>query len=77
MNIAQSDEAVPTLREAGVVELLTPLLTLDHYQSLKAAMAVTFVCRYKISQESAAIFPNNACSGGVSRAKWKFIVLYR
>jgi hypothetical protein len=36
MNIAQSDDAVPTLREAGVVELLTPLLTLDHYQSLKS-----------------------------------------
>ena len=51
MNIAQSDEAVPTLREAGVVELLTPLLTLDHYQSLKAAMAVTFVCRYDEGDE--------------------------
>lgn len=46
MNLSQSDEAVPHLREAGVVELLTPLLTLNHYQSLKAAMAVTFVCRY-------------------------------
>ena len=46
MNIAQSDEAVSALREAGVVELLAPLLSLDHYQSLKAAMAVTFVCRY-------------------------------
>ena len=46
MNIAQSDDAVPSLRNAGVVELLAPLLTLDHYQSLKAAMAVTFVCRY-------------------------------
>jgi len=52
MNIAQSDEAVPTLREAGVVELLTPLLTLDHYQSLKAAMAVTFVCRYDEGDET-------------------------
>merc|ERR1712238_89555 len=44
-------EAVPTLREAGVVELLAPLLTLDHYQSLKAAMAVTFVCRYDEGDE--------------------------
>ena len=43
MNMAQSDDAVPSLRESGVVELLAPLLTLDHYQSLKAAMAVTFV----------------------------------
>jgi hypothetical protein len=51
MNIGQSDEAVPTLREAGVVELLAPLLTLDHYQSLKAAMAVTFVCRYDEGDE--------------------------
>lgn len=51
MNIAQSDEAVPTLREAGVVELLAPLLTLDHYQSLKAAMAVTFACRYDEGDE--------------------------
>lgn len=51
MNIAQSDEAVHTLREAGVVELLAPLLTLDHYQSLKAAMAVTFVCRYDEGDE--------------------------
>ena len=51
MNIAQSDEAVPSLREAGVVELLAPLLTLDHYQSLKAAMAVTFVCRYDEGDE--------------------------
>jgi hypothetical protein len=46
MNMAQSDEAAPYLREAGVVELLAPLLTIDHYQSLKAAMAITFVCRY-------------------------------
>uniref|UniRef100_A0A7S1VJ79 Vacuolar protein 8 n=1 Tax=Grammatophora oceanica TaxID=210454 RepID=A0A7S1VJ79_9STRA len=52
MNIAQSDEAVPALREAGVVELLLPLLTLDHYQSLKAAMAVTFVCRYDEGDET-------------------------
>lgn len=51
MNIAQSDEAVPSLREAGVVELLAPLLTLDHYQSLKAAMAVTFCCRYDEGDE--------------------------
>jgi len=52
MNMAQSDEAVPFLREAGVVELLAPLLTLDHYQSLKAAMAVTFVCRYDEDDET-------------------------
>lgn len=52
MNMAQSDEAVPALREAGVVELLAPLLTLDHYQSLKAAMAVTFVCRYDEGDET-------------------------
>mmetsp|Transcript_22810 Transcript_22810/g.49412 ORF Transcript_22810/g.49412 Transcript_22810/m.49412 type:complete len:1251 (-) Transcript_22810:187-3939(-) len=52
MNIAQSDEAVPSLREAGVVELLAPLLTLDHYQSLKAAMAITFVCRYDEGDET-------------------------
>jgi hypothetical protein len=51
MNIAQSDEAVPALRESGVVELLSPLLTLDHYQSLKAAMAVTFCCRYDEGDE--------------------------
>jgi hypothetical protein len=51
MNIAQSDEAVLTLRESGVVELLAPLLTLDHYQSLKAAMAVTFCCRYDEGDE--------------------------
>jgi len=52
MNMAQSDEAVPALRESGVVELLAPLLTLDHYQSLKAAMAVTFVCRYDEGDET-------------------------
>ena len=52
MNMAQSDEAVPSLAEAGVVELLAPLLTLDHYQSLKAAMAVTFVCRYDEGDET-------------------------
>ena len=46
MNMAQNDSAVPLLNEAGVVEVLAPLLILDHYQSLKAAMAVTFVCRY-------------------------------
>ncbi|GKY98531.1 hypothetical protein MPSEU_000810200 [Mayamaea pseudoterrestris] len=51
MNIAQSDDAVPILRDAGVVELLGPLLTLDHYQSLKAAMAVTFCCRYNAGDE--------------------------
>jgi len=52
MNMSQSDEAAPYLREAGVVELLAPLLTLDHYQSLKAAMAVTFVCRYDEGDET-------------------------
>lgn len=52
MNMAQSDDAAPTLREAGVVELLAPLLTLDHYQSLKAAMAITFVCRYDEDDET-------------------------
>lgn len=52
MNMAQSDDAAPYLREAGVVELLAPLLTLDHYQSLKAAMAVTFVCRYDEDDET-------------------------
>lgn len=51
MNIAQSDDAVPSLRQAGVVELLAPLLTLDHYQSLKAAMAVTFCCRFDQGDE--------------------------
>ncbi|GAX10162.1 hypothetical protein FisN_3Lh358 [Fistulifera solaris] len=51
MNIAQSDDAVLALREAGVVELLAPLLTLDHYQSLKAAMAVTFCCRFDEGDE--------------------------
>lgn len=51
MNIAQSDDAVISLREAGVVELLAPLLTLDHYQSLKAAMAVTFCCRFDEGDE--------------------------
>lgn len=51
MNIAQSDNAVLALREAGVVELLAPLLTLDHYQSLKAAMAVTFCCRFDEGDE--------------------------
>ena len=51
MNISQCDEAVPTLRQAGVVELLAPLLTLDHYQSLKAAMAVTFCCRFDKGDE--------------------------
>lgn len=35
-----------------MVELLAPLLTLDHYQSLKAAMAVTFVCRYDEGDET-------------------------
>jgi hypothetical protein len=51
MNIAQADAAVPELRESGVVELLAPLLTLDHYQSLKAAMAVTFCCRFDKTDE--------------------------
>lgn len=52
MNMAQSDEAAPYLQEAGVVELLAPLLTLDHYQSLKAAIAVAFVCRYDEGHET-------------------------
>ncbi len=52
MNMAQSDDAAPFLREAGVVELLAPLLTLDHYQSLKAAMAVTFICRFDEDDET-------------------------
>ena len=52
MNMAQSDDAAPFLREAGVVELLAPLLTLDHYQSLKAAMAVTFICRFDKDDET-------------------------
>jgi len=52
MNMAQSDDAAPYLREAGVVELLAPLLTLDHYQSLKAAMAVTFICRFDEDDET-------------------------
>ena len=43
MNLSQSHDAVPYLREAGVIELLAPLLTLEHYQSLKAAMACTFI----------------------------------
>lgn len=51
MNISQSDKAVFALRQAGVVELLAPLLTLDHYQSLKAAMAVTFCCRFDKGDE--------------------------
>jgi len=46
MNLAQVDAAVPFLRQAGAVELLAPLVVLDqHYQSLKAAMAVTLCCR--------------------------------
>mmetsp|Transcript_9665 Transcript_9665/g.12237 ORF Transcript_9665/g.12237 Transcript_9665/m.12237 type:complete len:1363 (-) Transcript_9665:105-4193(-) len=52
MNMAQSDDAAPFLREAGVVELLAPLLTLEHYQSLKAAMAVTFICRFDEDDET-------------------------
>ena len=52
MNMAQSDDAAPFLREAGVVELLAPLLSLDHYQSLKAAMAVTFICRFDKDDET-------------------------
>ena len=46
MNMAQCDEVVPALLQEGIVDLLAPLLALDHYQSLKAAMAVTFVCQY-------------------------------
>mmetsp|Transcript_2462 Transcript_2462/g.6170 ORF Transcript_2462/g.6170 Transcript_2462/m.6170 type:complete len:1060 (+) Transcript_2462:326-3505(+) len=46
MNLAQVDTAVPVLRQGGAVELLAPLVVLDqHYQSLKAAMAVTLCCR--------------------------------
>lgn len=52
MNMAQSDDAAPFLRDEGVVELLAPLLTLDHYQSLKAAMAVTFICRFDKDDET-------------------------
>jgi hypothetical protein len=44
MHIAQSDEAVPSLGEAGVVESLAQLLTLDHCRSLMVTMAVTFCC---------------------------------
>ena len=41
VNIVQSDvKAVPLLCEAAVVELLALLLTLDHYQSLKAACEI-------------------------------------
>ena len=46
MNMAQCDDVVPALLQEGIVDLLAPLLSLDHYQSLKAAMAVTFVCKY-------------------------------
>jgi hypothetical protein len=46
MNMAQCDDVVPALLSEGIVDLLAPLLALDHYQSLKAAMAVTFVCKY-------------------------------
>lgn len=46
MNMAQCDDVVPALLQEGIVDLLAPLLALDHYQSLKAAMAVTFVCQY-------------------------------
>lgn len=52
LNISQSDEAAPYLREAGVMEFLASLLTFDHYQSLKAAMAVTFICRYDEGDET-------------------------
>ena len=46
MNLAQVDAAVPVLRESGAVQMLAPLVVLDqHYQSLKAAMAVTLCCR--------------------------------
>jgi len=51
MNIAQSDEAVPSLCEAGAFEPLAPLLMLDHFQSLKAAMAVTFCCHFEEGNE--------------------------
>ncbi len=46
MNMAQCDDVVAALLQEGIVDLLAPLLSLDHYQSLKAAMAVTFVCQY-------------------------------
>lgn len=52
MNLSQSQEAVPYLREAGVIELLAPLLTLEHYQSLKAAMACTFILAHPSTVDS-------------------------
>lgn len=52
MNMAQCDDVVPALLSEGIVDLLAPLLALDHYQSLKAAMAVTFVCKYDTSDKT-------------------------
>ena len=44
VNMAQSDEeAVWCQREAGVVELLAPLLTLEHYESIKAACIIVSI----------------------------------
>ena len=52
MNMAQCDDVVPALLQEGIVDLLAPLLSLDHYQSLKAAMAVTFVCQYETGDKT-------------------------
>ena len=52
MNMAQCDDIVPALLQEGIVDLLAPLLSLDHYQSLKAAMAVTFVCQYETGDKT-------------------------
>jgi len=63
MNLSQAPAAVPALRRAGVVELLRPLLPLDHYQSLKAAMAVTFCCAmhetasYELLRQTECVLP--------------------
>jgi len=45
MNICQSDEALLLLQEAGVVEMLVPLLAVNHYIGLKATMVVILCCR--------------------------------
>jgi len=60
MNLSQSYDAVPYLREAGVVELLAPLLTLDHYQSLKAAMACTFILSHPTTAQSGSLYDLHA-----------------
>ena len=52
MNMAQCDDVVSALLQEGIVDLLAPLLSLDHYQSLKAAMAVTFVCQYETGDKT-------------------------